>query len=92
MVNAPVVTTFAIAEPEIDVSLPRRDSNAGPGVKTMGQAVNNAVTYGLGLMAGFLVSGWLVDAVGIRGLFWISSGAAAAAGVVFHWHRRSARC
>ncbi len=59
------------------------DSCADASMKTVGQAVNNAVTYGLGLMAGFLVSGWLVDAVGITGLFWISSGAAAVAGVIF---------
>ena len=64
------------------------DSCADASMKTVGQAVNNAVTYGLGLMAGFLFSGWLVDAVGIPGLFWVSSGAAAAAGVIFLSHQR----
>ena len=59
------------------------DNASDPALKTMGQAVNNAVTYGLGLMAGFLFSGWLMDIVGIPGLFWISSGAAAVAGVIF---------
>ena len=64
------------------------DSASDPSLKTMGQAVNNAVTYGLGLMAGFLFSGWLMDAVGIPGLFWISSGTAAVAGAIFFIQQR----
>lgn len=64
------------------------DRSADAAVKTMGQAVNNAVTYGLGLMTGFLVSGAMVDAVGISGLFWVSAGAALLGGVVFAGQRR----
>lgn len=51
--------------------------------KTLGQAVNNAVTYGLGLMAGFFLSGALYQSVGAQGLFAISALIAVAAGVIF---------
>jgi MFS transporter, PPP family, 3-phenylpropionic acid transporter len=51
--------------------------------KTMGQAVNNAVTYGLGLMVGFLVNGYLYEVVGSGVLFIISAGIAAAGGILF---------
>jgi MFS transporter, PPP family, 3-phenylpropionic acid transporter len=52
--------------------------------KTMGQAVNNAVTYGLGLAVGFLFSGALYDILGAYTLFGISSLIALAAGGVFY--------
>ena len=48
--------------------------------KTMGQAVNNAVTYGLGLVVGFLFSGILYEQLGAYNLFGISSLIALAAG------------
>jgi PPP family 3-phenylpropionic acid transporter len=48
--------------------------------KTMGQAVNNAVTYGLGLVVGFLFSGVLYDSLGAYNLFGISSIIALVAG------------
>lgn len=51
--------------------------------KTLGQAVNNAVTYGLGLMAGFFLSGALYQTVGAQGLFGISALIAAAGGIIF---------
>ena len=51
--------------------------------KTLGQAVNNAVTYGLGLMAGFFLSGALYEVVGARGLFAISGLVALLGGIVF---------
>jgi len=51
--------------------------------KTMGQAVNNAVTYGLGLVVGFLFSGMLYESLGAYNLFGISSLIALAAGGVF---------
>jgi len=51
--------------------------------KTMGQAVNNAVTYGLGLVVGFLFSGILYERLGAYNLFGISSSIALAAGVGF---------
>ncbi|MFC1815918.1 MFS transporter [Thermodesulfobacteriota bacterium] len=41
--------------------------------KTLGQAVNNAVSYGFGLMIGFLINGYLYERVGTFGLFAISS-------------------
>ncbi len=40
--------------------------------KTLGQAVNNAVTYGLGLMVGFFFNGYLFEALGSFGLFMTS--------------------
>jgi PPP family 3-phenylpropionic acid transporter len=51
--------------------------------KTFGQAVNNAVTYGMGLMSGFFLNGWLFDRLGAPRLFVLSAGIALAAGVVF---------
>jgi PPP family 3-phenylpropionic acid transporter len=51
--------------------------------KTMGQAVNNAVTYGLGLAVGFLFSGALYETLGAYNLFGISSLIALAAGSGF---------
>jgi len=51
--------------------------------KTMGQAVNNAVTYGLGLVVGFLFSGILYERLGAYNLFGISSLIALAAGIGF---------
>ena len=40
--------------------------------KTIGQAVNNAVTYGLGLMVGFFLNGYLYEKIGSFALFSIS--------------------
>ncbi len=51
--------------------------------KTLGQAVNNSVTYGLGLMAGFFLSGALYESMGAQGLFAISALIALAGGIVF---------
>ncbi|MEW6673258.1 MAG: MFS transporter [Thermodesulfobacteriota bacterium] len=50
--------------------------------KTLGQAVNNAVSYGTGLMIGFLISGYLYERLDTAGLFLISSLIAAAGGVL----------
>jgi len=41
--------------------------------KTMGQAVNNAVTYGFGIMIGFLFNGYYFDIIGAPMLFIISA-------------------
>jgi len=41
--------------------------------KTLGQAVNNATTYGLGLMVGFFINGYLFEIMGLFSLFMISS-------------------
>ena len=59
------------------------DTHTGEEMKTIGQAVNNAVTYGLGLMSGFFVSGWLYEQIGMSWMLWISSAAALVGGVVF---------
>ncbi len=60
----------------------------GP-AKTLGQAANNAITYGLGLMVGFMVNGVLFDHLGAGKLFLFSAGLALAGGVLFRWHQRS---
>jgi PPP family 3-phenylpropionic acid transporter len=51
--------------------------------KNLGQAVNNALTYGLGLMVGFFMSGALYRITGSFGLFQLSSLIALAGGAVF---------
>ena len=51
--------------------------------KTFGQAVNNAATYGLGLMVGFFLNGWLYEIVDTSFLFIISSLIAIAGGIIF---------
>ena len=51
--------------------------------KTMGQAVNNAVTYGLGLMVGFFLNGYLYEIMGSFALFSISSLIAVGGGLMF---------
>lgn len=51
--------------------------------KTLGQAANNAVTYGLGLMSGFLISGALYERLGTNGLFLVSGVIALSGGSLF---------
>ena len=51
--------------------------------KTLGQAVNNALTYGLGLMVGFFLNGWLYGLIGSYPLFLISSAIALTGGIIF---------
>ena len=51
--------------------------------KTLGQAINNALTYGLGLMVGFFLNGYLYEKLGSHPLFLISACVAAAAAVLF---------
>ena len=48
--------------------------------KTLGQAVNNAVTYGLGIMSGFFINGYFFDIIGAQSLFAISGGLAVLGG------------
>lgn len=50
--------------------------------KTLGQAANNAVTYGLGLMVGFFINGYLFEPLGTFTLFMISSFIALGGGVL----------
>ena len=59
------------------------DGLAPRGTKTLGQAANNAVSYGFGLMAGFFLSGALYQRIGARGLFTLSGWVALAGGLVF---------
>ena len=59
--------------------------------KTLGQAVNNAVQYGLGLMIGFLLNGYLYGRIGSFALFAVSSMLALVGGLIFGgfvWHLR----
>jgi len=58
------------------------DSQTPDEAKTLGQAVNNAVTYGLGLMVGFFISGFLFESVGSFSLFMVSSFIALFGGVL----------
>ena len=51
--------------------------------KTFGQSINNAVQYGLGLMIGFLLSGYLYSRIGSAAMFAVSSGLALVGGMVF---------
>lgn len=66
------------------------DQLAPASEKTLGQALNNAVTYGLGLTVGFFVSGALYEAGNSGALFLFSAGTAAAGGMLFiGFHRFS---
>ncbi len=51
--------------------------------KTMGQAVNNAITYGLGLMVGFFLNGYLYEHISCFKMFAVSAAIAGAGGVIF---------
>jgi PPP family 3-phenylpropionic acid transporter len=51
--------------------------------KTLGQAVNNATSYGLGLMVGFFFNGYLYEITGSFALFIISSLIALCGGLIF---------
>jgi PPP family 3-phenylpropionic acid transporter len=51
--------------------------------KTVGQAVNNGVTYGLGLMVGFFLNGYLYERLGSPPLFLIAAAIALAGGLIF---------
>lgn len=59
------------------------DRLAAPGEKNFAQAINNAVTYGLGLMAGFFLQGVLFGRIGSFGIFAASAGMALAGGALF---------
>lgn len=69
------------------------DALAPEETKTLGQAVNNATTYGLGLMIGFFINGYLFEIIGLFSLFMFSSSIALAGGLLFtcsHFMGRSA--
>ncbi len=56
--------------------------------KTTGQAINNAVTYGMGIMAGFLFNGYFFDIIGASPLFFASGLLAFFGGLVFFMDHR----
>ncbi len=58
------------------------DKLAPSGTKTLGQAVNNAATYGLGIMMGFFVSGLLFEKIGGSNLFFICGALALTGGIL----------
>jgi PPP family 3-phenylpropionic acid transporter len=59
------------------------DSQSPDHAKTLGQSINNAVTYGMGLMAGFFLNGYVFELLGSKILFLMSSGIALAGGILF---------
>ncbi len=59
------------------------DELAPEASKTIGQAINNGVTYGLGLMVGFFLNGYLYERVGTAALFPISAAVSLAGGALF---------
>jgi len=71
------------------------DSLTPDEAKTLGQSVNNAVTYGLGLMVGFFINGYLFETLGTFTLFIISSFIALTGGLLLKcsqiMDRRTAR-
>lgn len=58
--------------------------------KTLGQALNNAVTYGLGLTVGFFISGVLYESGSSARLFLFSAVVALAGGLLFFLFHRFA--
>ena len=59
--------------------------------KTLGQAVNNGLTYGFGLMVGFFVNGYIYETAGSFILFLTSSLIALAAGLFFQSYQLASR-
>jgi PPP family 3-phenylpropionic acid transporter len=59
------------------------DSLSPEDTKTFGQAVNNATTYGLGLMAGFFASGFLYEHTSAATMFFVSGLLSLVAGLIF---------
>jgi PPP family 3-phenylpropionic acid transporter len=60
-------------------------------VKTLGQAVNNALTYGLGLMVGFFINGYVYEITGSQTLFLMSALIALAGGLFFQSYQLAQR-
>ncbi len=58
------------------------DDLSPPEAKTFGQAINNALTYGLGLTAGLFVSGQLFEIMGTFFLFVVSGSMALTGGLI----------
>jgi len=58
--------------------------------KTLAQSVNGALTYGLGMMVGLFLNGFLYERIGPFALFGFSSLTAAAGGLLLHFSARRA--
>jgi PPP family 3-phenylpropionic acid transporter len=58
------------------------DASTPDEAKTLGQAINNAVTYGLGLMVGFFINGYLFETLGSFTLFRMSGFIALGGGIL----------
>jgi MFS transporter, PPP family, 3-phenylpropionic acid transporter len=58
------------------------DASTPVEAKTLGQAANNAVTYGLGLMVGFFLNGYLFETLGSFTLFRMSGFIALGGGIL----------
>jgi len=56
--------------------------------KTLGQAINNSVQYGLGLMVGFFMSGLLYERAGSAALFLVSGAIALFTSLLFGVHAK----
>jgi PPP family 3-phenylpropionic acid transporter len=59
--------------------------------KTLGQAINNSVQYGFGLMVGFFMSGFLYERIGSAALFLVSGAIALATGLLFAVHLKTSQ-
>ena len=59
--------------------------------KTLGQAVNNALTYGLGLMVGFFINGYVYEITGSHTLFLMSALIALSGGMLFQSYQLAQR-
>lgn len=57
--------------------------------KTLAQSVNNALTYGLGMMAGLFLNGFFYERIGPFALFGFSALTAAAGGMLLHFSAKS---
>ncbi len=67
------------------------DRLAPQNAKTLGQAVNNGITYGLGLMVGFFINGYVYEITGSFTLFLMSALTALAAGLLFQSYQLMSR-
>jgi PPP family 3-phenylpropionic acid transporter len=59
--------------------------------KTLGQAVNNSLTYGFGLMVGFFINGYVYETTGSFTLFLMSALIALAGGLLFQSYQLASR-
>ena len=59
--------------------------------KTLGQSVNNALSYGLGLMVGFFINGYVYEITGSYTLFLMSALIALAGGMLFQSYQLAVR-